>query len=246
MDWSDEGIVLSVRPHGETSAIAEIFTRGRGRHMGLVKGGRSRLKRPVLQPGNHVDVVWRARLEDHLGQFTVELRHGYAAEVLMQPMALAGLSSMTAMARLLPERDPHRNLYEITLFVLSFLGDDHVWPALMARWELTLLDELGFGLDLAQCAATGETENLIYVSPKSGRSVSRAAGAPYKDKLMALPDFLKGGRQGETSPRDVLQAMELLGYFFDKYIFQPRELKAPDARARLLKYFKRKAAAETA
>lgn len=240
MDWADEGIVLSVRPHGETSAIVDIFTRERGRHMGLVKGGRSRQRRPILQPGNHVDAVWRARLEEHLGQFTVELRHGYAAEVLMQPMALAGLSSLSAMARLLPERDPHGNLYEITLFVLSFLGDDDVWPGLLARWEMALLDELGFGLDLETCAATGGAENLIYVSPKSGRAVSASAGEPYKDKLLPLPRFLKGGGQGETSPGDVIEAMELMGYFFDKHIFMPRGLEMPDVRGRLLSYLKRR------
>ena len=240
MDWADEGIVLSVRPHGETSAIVEIFTRERGRHMGLVKGGRSRLRRPILQPGNHVDAVWRARLEEHLGQFTVELKHGYAAEVLMQPMALAGLSTLTAMARLLPERDPHGNLYEISLFVLGFLDDDHVWPSLLARWELTLLEELGYGLDLERCAATGVKDELIYVSPKSGRAVSRTSGEPYKDKLLRLPEFLKGGGQGETSYEDVVLALELLGYFYHKHVFQPRGLEVPDVRSRLLNYLMRK------
>jgi len=240
MDWVDEGIVLSQRPHGETSSIVEIFTRERGRHLGLVRGGRSRTRRPILQVGNHVDVTWRARLEDHLGQFTVELRHGYAAEVMTDRMALAGLSSLCAMGRLLPERDPHGNLYEISLFVLSFMEDEHVWPSLLARWELALLDELGFGLDLKSCAAMGGTDDLIYVSPKSGRAVSRDAGEPYKDRLLALPAFLREGRQGDPEPDDVLNAMTLLGHFFNKHIFFPREIEMPEVRARLMGYLKKK------
>ena len=240
MDWSDEGIVLSQRPHGETSAIVEIFTRERGRHMGLVKGGRSRARRPILQVGNHVDVTWRARLEDHLGQFTVELRHGYAAEVMTDRMALAGLSSLCDMGRLLAERDPHANLYEISLFVLSFMGDDDVWPSLLARWELALLDELGFGLDLTSCAATETTDDLIYVSPKSGRAVSREAGAPYKDKLLPLPAFLREGRQGDPQPDDVVNGLTLLGYFFNKHIYGPREIAMPEVRTRLIGYLKKR------
>ena len=154
-------------------------------------------------------------------------------------MALSGLSSLCAMGRLLPERDPHANLYEISLFVLSFMGDDHVWPALLARWELALLDELGFGLDLTSCAATGGTDDLIYVSPKSGRAVSSGAGEPYKDRLLALPAFLCEGRQGDPEPDDVLNAMTLLGHFFNKHIFFPRELEMPEVRTRLMGYLKK-------
>ena len=240
VDWVDEGIVLSQRPHGETSSIIEIFTRERGRHLGLVRGGRSKTKRPVLQVGNHVDATWRARLEDHLGQFTVELRHGYAAEAMDDRMALAGLSTLCAMARLLPERDPHGNLYEISLFVMSFMADADVWPSLLARWELSLLDELGFGLDLTACAATGVTDDLIYVSPKSGRAVSRGAGEPYKDRLLPLPSFLCEGRQGTPEPDDVLNAMTLLGHFFNKHIFFPREIEMPEVRTRLMSYLKKR------
>src|SRR5262245_22789965 len=170
MQWSDEGIILSVKPHGETAAVAEIFTRAHGRHLGLVHGGRSRRLRPVLQTGNHVDAQWKARLAEHLGQVSVELRKGYAAQAMDDVLALAGLSSLCALARLLPERDPHPSLFEVTLFVLSFLDEVEVWPALMVRWELALLDELGFGLDLSSCASTGTREQLLYVSPKSGRA----------------------------------------------------------------------------
>ena len=168
MEWSDEGVVLSVRPHGESAAVLELFTRRHGRHLGLVHGGRSRKLRPILQIGNHVDAAWKARLADNLGHFSVELRKGFAALLMEDAAALAAMTSMAALARLLPERDPHPNLFEITLFVLGFLDDRAVWPALLVRWELALLDELGFGLDLAACAATGQSTDLIYVSPQVG------------------------------------------------------------------------------
>ena len=160
MNWTDEAIILSVRPHGETAAVVELLTRNHGRHLGLVHGGRSRKARPVLQMGNHVDATWKARLEDQLGHITVELRRAYASEAMEDAQALTALTSLCALSRLLPERDPHPNLYEITLFVLGFLNDDSVWPALMVRWELALLDELGFGLDLTKCAATGSMDDL--------------------------------------------------------------------------------------
>ncbi len=123
MQWSDEGVILSVRPHGETAAVAEIFTRAHGRHLGLVHGGRSRRLRPVLQTGNHVDAVWKARLAEHLGHVAVELRKGYAAQAMEDALTLAGLSSLCTLARLLPERDPHPSLYEVTLFVLGYLDE---------------------------------------------------------------------------------------------------------------------------
>src|SRR5262245_17639624 len=167
MEWTDEGVVLGVRPHGETAAVVDLFTRAHGRHLGLVHGGRSRRLRPVLQIGNHVDATWKARLADNLGHYNVELRRGFAAALMEDPAALAAVSSMAALARLLPERDPHPNLFEITLFVLGYLDDVAVWPALVVRWELALLDELGFGLDLAACAATGTTADLICVTRSS-------------------------------------------------------------------------------
>ena len=139
MNWSDEGIVLSVRPHGETATVVELLTRQHGRHFGLVHGGRSRRMRPVLQIGNHVEATWKGRLAEHLGYFTTELRKGYAASVMEDPLALAGLTSLCALARLLPERDPHPEIFEVTLFVLSYLNDNSIWPALYVRWELNLL-----------------------------------------------------------------------------------------------------------
>ena len=202
MNWSDEAIVLSVRPHGETAAVVELLTREHGRHLGLVHGGRSRRMRPTLQTGNHVDVTWKSRLAEQLGHYAIELRRGFAGEAmgLADPARLAALSTLAMLARLLPERDPHPALYEVSLFVLGFFDDASVWPALMVRWELALLSELGFGLDLSECAATGANDHLVYVSPKSGRAVSASAGEPYKERLLELPGFLAGRAHGAVPP----------------------------------------------
>jgi DNA repair protein RecO (recombination protein O) len=234
MQWSDEGIILSVRAHGETAAVAELFTREHGRHLGLVYGGRSRRLRPVLQIGNHVDATWKGRLAEHLGAMTVELRRSYAAESMHDAARLAALTSLAALTRLLPERDPHASLYEVTLFVLGYLEDRAIWPALMMRWELALLDDLGFGLDLATCAVTGQTEDLIYVSPRSGRAVSRQAGEPYKDKLLPLPAFLRGNTGTTVSPGEIQQGFTLTGYFLEARVLGPRELAMPQARQRMV------------
>lgn len=236
MQWSDEAIVLSVRPHGETAAIVELLTRAHGRSLGLVYGGRSRKLRPILQIGNHVDATWKARLADQLGHVTLELRRGYAAESFADAAALAALSSMTALTRLLPERDPHPNLYEVTLFVLGFLSDATVWPALMVRWELALLEELGYGLDLSQCAATGANDQLIYVSPKTGRAVSASAGEPYRDRLLALPGFLTKQRGAGAANADVLSGLALTGHFLEVRALGPNGDKLPEARERMVGY----------
>lgn len=234
MQWSDEGVILSVKPHGETAAVAEIFTRAHGRHLGLVHGGRSRRQRPVLQLGNHVDAVWKARLAEHLGHVTVELRKGYAAQAMEDPLALAGLSSLCTLTRLLPERDQHPSLFEITLFVLGYLDEPDVWPALMVRWELALLDELGFGIDLSSCAATGTREGLTFVSPKSGRAVSAAAAAPYEERLLRLPAFLVNGGQGtRVTTADVAAGLDLTGHFLRTRVLNPRNEPMPEARVRL-------------
>ncbi len=235
MNWEDEGIVLGVKTHGETAVIVDLLTRAHGRHLGLVHGGRSRRLRPVLQVGNHVQATWRARLAEHLGHLGVELIRGYAAEAMASPTSLVALSSMTTMARLLPERDPHPNLFEITLFVLGFLDDPTVWPALMVRWEMALLEEMGMGLDLSVCAATGSTQELIYVSPRSGRAVSARAGEPYKDRLLALPAFLSPGRvTGRVTADDVRNGFALTGFFLQRRVLAEGAAGLPEVRARML------------
>ena len=234
MQWTDEGIVLSVKPHGETAAVIDLWTRAHGRHLGLVHGGRSRRLRPILQAGNHVDATWKARLSDQLGHMNIEMRRAFAAETLDDPAALAALSTITTLTHLLPERDPHPNLYEITLFVFGFLNDATVWPALLVRWELALLDELGFGLDLSQCAATGSNDQLIYVSPKSGRAVSASAGEPYRDKLFSLPQFLTKQRSGLVTSTDVQLGFALTGHFLETRVLLPRGQSLPESRTRLL------------
>lgn len=245
MQWNDEGLVLSVRPHGETAAVVELLTSRHGRHAGLVHGGRSRKLRPVLQIGNHVDASWKARIADNLGHMSVELRHGYAAEAMSDPSALAGLSTLTAMARLLPERDPHPGLYEVAMFVLSFIDDPSVWPTLYARWELSLLEEIGFGLDLETCASTGVREDLIYVSPRSGRAVSRAAGEPYKDRLLRLPQILRAGAgAGEVTAAALRDAFALTAHFIEARILVPHGQTLPDVRARMIDLVTRRPAAQ--
>lgn len=233
MQWSDEGIVLSVRPHGETAAIAELLTRDHGRHLGLVHGGRSRRLRPVLQPGNAVRAVWRARLADQLGVMTVEAETSYAAQAMTDRLALLGLSSACYLARLLPERDPHPEVYQSLRELMAALAEPDVWPAMLVTWELALIGELGFGLDLGRCAATGTRSNLRYVSPKSGRAVSAEAGAPYHDKLLPLPPFL-AGEDGPPSRADICDGLRLTGYFLDRWVLAPGEMHLPDARVRLL------------
>src|SRR6266478_7015066 len=196
MEWTDEGIVLGVRRHGETSAIVELLTRSHGRHLGLVRGGAGSRMRPLLQPGNSVRAVWRARLDEHLGYYQIEGTRLRAATLLASSHAVYGVTHLASLARLLPERDPHEEIYEMLDRTLDDFDDAGGAAAHLIKFELAMLTELGFGLDLEACAATGATTELIYVSPKSGRAVSREAGEPWRDKLLALPAFLGGDGQG--------------------------------------------------
>jgi DNA repair protein RecO (recombination protein O) len=234
VEWKEEGIVLAVRRHGETSAIAEILTEGRGRCLGLVRGGRSRTMRPVLQPGNVVQTTWRARLDEHLGNFSIEPLHAVAGALIDDPLRLAGLMTLATHSQLLPEREPHARLYAATRILLGALRDDGPWLALLVRWEMGLLDELGFGLDLSRCAATGAHEDLIYVSPRTGRAVSAAAGEAYREKLLRLPGFLKGSQAGGAEETDILDGFHLTGFFLMRHVFEPRGVAVPEARHRLI------------
>jgi DNA repair protein RecO (recombination protein O) len=242
MDWTEPAIVLHVKPHGETSAVAEVFARGQGRHLGLVHGGRSRKRRPALQPGNLLAAHWRARLSDQLGTLTIEMAEPFAARALDDRLALAGIGTLTGLARLLPERDPHPQLYDLALLLLRHLGEPELWPQLLARWELQLLVELGVGLDLETCAATGVTQDLIYVSPKSGRAVSAEAGEPYKGKLLPLPSFLKRRTATDATPSDIIDALTLTGFFLDQHVLGPRNLRFPEGRAQILDWLRKQAA----
>jgi DNA repair protein RecO (recombination protein O) len=233
MDWSDAGIFLCAKPLGEANAVAELLTLGHGRHLGLVRGGRSRRIRPLLQPGNLLRVTWRARLSEHLGGFNVELMEAHGARALDDAACLAAIGTLTGLVRLLPERDPHPELYAAALHVLRAFDDAEIWPALLVRWELQLLQELGFGLDLSECAATGSDVELAYVSPRSGRAVSRDAGQPYCSKLLKLPAFLLDGT-ATASGGDIAAAFALTGHFLERDVLQPHGLTMPQARERLI------------
>ena len=216
MDWSDDAIVLSARKHGESAAIAQLLTRGHGRHAGLVRGGAATRLRGVLQPGNELHCVWRARLEEHLGAYTVELARARAAALLDRRLPLLALSAACAVVEtMLPEREPHGPLFDGLIALLDALEESEAWPAAYVRWEVGLLRELGFGLDLSACAATGVTEGLVWVSPKTGRAVSAEAGEPYRDRLLSLPGFLVG--EGAAAPGDIVAGLRLTGHFLGEH-----------------------------
>jgi DNA repair protein RecO (recombination protein O) len=234
MDWTDEAIVLGVRRHGEANAILEVMTRGHGRHLGLVRGGASSRQRPVLQPGNSVRATWRARLDEHLGTYTVEALNLRAGSFLTAAHAVYAVTHLAALIRLLPERDPHEGIFEALETIVDHLDDATAAGALVVRFELQLLAELGFGLDLESCAATEVTADLAFVSPKSGRAVSRAAGEAWRDKLLPLPPFLNSGESALPSAAELADAFALTGYFLSRHMFEPRGAALPDARTHLI------------
>ena len=232
MEWTDEGIVLGVRRHGEASAIVELLTRTHGRHLGLVRGAASARMRPWLQPGNGVRAVWRARLDEHLGTYAIEGTRLRAAGLLASSHAVYGVTHLASLARLLPERDPHEDIYEMLERTLDDFDDAGGAAVHLVRYELAMLTELGFGLDLSNCAATGETEDLVYVSPKSGAAVSRAAGEPWRDRLLRLPRFLHEGEGAESgfSDQDLRDGFQLTGLFLLRHVLEPRGQGHSEAR----------------
>jgi DNA repair protein RecO (recombination protein O) len=232
MHWSDRALVLGCRALGESGIILEAMTREHGRHLGLVHGGRSRRLRPALQAGNTLRVEWRARLDEHLGTYTAEEEISRAARLIASPSALLGLATMAAHLRLLAERDPHPALFDAAENLLDHLDGPATGPGLFALFELALLAEFGFGLDLSACAATGSTGDLVYVSPKSGRAVSREAGAPYHDRLLPLPRFLREGVAEAPGPTEVAEAFRLTGFFLLEHLYGPRGQTLPDERGR--------------
>ena len=237
MNWIDEGIFLNARNYGESASFVTILTRAHGRHAGLVRGGSSRRLRPILQTGNFVQCAWRGRLEEHLGTFTIELSHAIAAALLDNPVALAGLSSACGLVSvLLPEREAHSTVFHSLRKLLDTIKRDNNWFTEYVRWETNLLRELGFGLALDSCAATGQTDNLTWVSPKTGRAVSADAGAPYADHLLPLPKFLI--IQNSASTGEIRDGLKLTGHFLGRAA-ESGGGALPPARNRLLDTFSR-------
>jgi DNA repair protein RecO (recombination protein O) len=231
MEWTDEGIVLGVRRHGESSAIVELLTREHGRHLGLVRGGAGSRMRPLLQPGNSVTALWRARLDEHLGYYQLEGTRLRAASLLASSHAVYGVTHLASLARLLPERDPHADIHAMLELTLDDFEDAGAAAVHLIRFELAMLAELGFGLDLQSCAATGATSELIYVSPKSGGAVSRTAGEPFRDRLLRLPAFLREDDSGNAwSEQDLLDGFALTGRFLLRNVLEPRGQGHSDAR----------------
>ena len=235
MEWQGDGLILNTRKHGENSAIIDVLTRDKGRHTGLVRGGRSRTMRPVLQAGNLVKVVWRARLEDHLGAFSVDPQRMIVAGIIDDVHRLAALTTITTLASLLPEREPHPRIYEASLLLIEHLQNDAIWPAVLVKWEMGLLEELGFGLDLSKCAVSGDTAGLSHVSPRTGRAVCAREAGPWQDKLLALPAFVTGASSAPTRA-EVAQGLKLTGHFLARHIFEPRGVSAPEQRQRIARW----------
>ncbi len=234
MEWRAEGVLLAVRRHGESAAIIEVLTEAHGRHAGIVRGGAGRRMTPVLQPGAQLDLSWRARLEEHLGSFTVEPARARAPAVLGDRRALMGLSAVCALlAYSLPERAPVPALYARSMTLLDAIADGaDGWPADYLRWELALLDETGFGLDLGRCAVTGDRDGLVHVSPRSGRAVSAAGAGDWADRLLPLPAFLLG--QGPAGAQDLRDGLRLTGHFLNAWLAPALgDRPLPAARARL-------------
>ena len=242
MEWNEDGLVLAVRQHGESSAIITLLTLQHGRHAGLVRGGGSSRARGVFQPGNLVSAVWRGRLTEHLGNFHCELLRGYAGPLLEDPFRLAVLGAVCAVAETaLPEREPHPDVFNRALALIALLNEgDGAAPhaaclAAYVHWELTLLRELGYGLDLRSCAVTGESADLAFVSPKSGRAVSAGAAGPWRERLLALPAFLLTNDGGAGADADAArEGLALTGWFLDRYVYSPHGRRVPAARLRLV------------
>jgi DNA repair protein RecO (recombination protein O) len=237
MEWRDEGLIIGVRRHGEASTVVEALTRAHGRHLGLVRGGRSARLRATLQLGNTIGLVWRARLDEHLGSYAVEPLALRAGRLMASGMALAGINYLAALVRVLPERDPHEAVYEAASLIAEALDDGALAPTLIARFEAQILAECGFQLDLSCCAATGVIDDLAYVSPRSGRAVSAEAGAPWRDRLLPLPPFLRDGAPPDAQPsvKEIADGFRLTGFFLARDLFALHGEPLPDSRAAFLK-----------
>jgi DNA repair protein RecO (recombination protein O) len=233
MEWVDDAIVLGARPFGEGKLVAEVFARAHGRFGGVVHAGRKSM--PILQSGNLVHCGWKARLAEQLGFYSpLELVEPHATRLLDDPIALAGLSSAMSLIRVAtPERQAYPQLYDALIVLIEAMPQNDIWPALYARFELGLLAALGYGLDLSRCAVTGETENLGWVSPRTGRAATVDAGAPHAEVLLKLPPFLTNP-EAELESGDVADAFALAGFFLERRVFDVKGEGMPQARARLI------------
>ncbi|WP_411288221.1 DNA repair protein RecO [Phenylobacterium sp.] len=230
MEFEDDAFVLSARAHGEAGAIVELLTASHGKYAAHVAGGSSRKIRAFLQPGAKAIVRYRARVSDQLGSVTLEPVGEGPSALFDDPLALAGLSAAAAVAAgALPEREPHPGAYLAFEAFTQALTQLDIWPAVFVRFEAGLLQDLGFGLDLSKCAATGSEDDLIYVSPRTGRAVSREAGRPYKDRLLALPPFMLSS-QARLEDGDVGAGLGLTAHFLEAFIFNPLNRPLPPAR----------------
>jgi DNA repair protein RecO (recombination protein O) len=241
MEWRDAGFVVAVRRHGESALIVELLTQTHGRHLGLVRGGQSPKLRAILQPGNEVAAAWRGRLSEHLGSVGCELVRAHAARFIDSPDRLSALAAAAALiAATLPEREPHEDIFSSFAALLDALDSAHEWPSRYVGWECNLLAALGFGLDLTRCAVTGATDDLAYVSPRTGRAVSREAGRPYHGKLLELPEFLW---RNVPAGRDQIGAgLRLTEHFLLHYVLLPQGRILPAARSRLVERLRRTSA----
>lgn len=231
-EWSDNALIVGIRKFAERDAVISFFSQNHGRCSGLVKGAFSKRNAGDLQIGNLVKINWKARLEEHLGTVRVEPLTAYAANVWDDPVRLTALSCLCAMSSLLPERENIPDFFQKTLEQIALLHFDY-WEKRYALWEVDLLKVLGFGLDLSACAVTGETRDLIYVSPRSGRAVSRQAGEPWRDKLLALPAFLLNDGLS-TNTQEIKKALKLTGFFLENYVLKTLDCTIPAVRERLI------------
>lgn len=239
MEWQDQGVLLNVRRHGESAAIIEVFTEQHGRHAGLVRGGGSRKSAALLQPGTQLALTWRARLEDQLGTFSVEQKLSRSAVLLAERPKLYAFSALAAMlSRYLPEREPNEALYFSCQNLLSYMQEGGYWQHYYCKFELELLEALGYGIDLSECAVTGQASDLTHVSPKSGRAVSETAAIGWEDRLLRFPRFLQGSDLQAISATEFRESLRLSGFFFEKWIpSSPPTL--PEARVRLAEIVER-------
>lgn len=234
MDFHEEAFVLSARTHGDTGAVVDLLTETNGRRSAYVAGGASRKMRPFLQPGARVVADYRARTSDHLGAARLEPIGEGPSALFDDVLALTGLAAAAGVAQgALPEREPHPGVFLAFEALMAAFVMPSVWPAIFVRFEAGLLDDLGFGLDLSRCAATGTADDLVYVSPRTGRAVSREAGAPYADKMLTLPPFMLGAQAGLIEG-DVRAGFDLTGHFLEQFVFHPQNKPLPPARVWML------------